>query len=183
MRHPSSESPQNAPQADQTFPSGSAESYVPKITLSTRGWQAFLARHYYRLNNLKLLVTFLINIILLSFTVSGGGSCVSGGNKTLLVLCMQENSVLCVHNVGTVTVSWASNPQQCVSLHTTLFPSFKLLHLDTSSTLSIMYGGDTTCMGPIIFEAAVCPPLCALSPAHHVLLESEGTEKAYICAV
>ena len=46
------------------------ESYVPKIALSTRGWQAFVARHYYRLNNLKLLVTFLINVVLLSFTVS-----------------------------------------------------------------------------------------------------------------
>lgn len=89
MRRPSSDSPQNTSQADQTFPGGSAESYVPKITLSTRGWQAFLARHYYRLNNLKLLVTFLINIILLSFTVSGGSNCVHGGNWTLLVLCMQ----------------------------------------------------------------------------------------------
>lgn len=63
-------------------------------------------------------------------------------------------------------------------LHTTtLSPSFKLLHLDTSFTLSIVYGGDTTCVGPILFEAAVCPPLCTLPPAHHVLLESEGKDK------
>ncbi len=46
------------------------DSYVPKITFSSHGWQSFLARNYYRLNNVKLIVTFFINLILLTFHVS-----------------------------------------------------------------------------------------------------------------
>ena len=73
MRHPSPSptSPLPTQQGDQSLTPGMAEdTYVPKITLSTRSWQAFIARHYYRLNSVKLLVTFLINVALLSFTVS-----------------------------------------------------------------------------------------------------------------
>ncbi|CAI8034630.1 Ryanodine receptor 2 [Geodia barretti] len=72
MRHPSPSptSPLPTQQGDQSLTPGMAEdTYVPKITLSTRSWQAFIARHYYRLNSVKLLVTFLINVALLSFTV------------------------------------------------------------------------------------------------------------------
>ena len=73
MRRPTSSpsSPLPTQQGDQSLTAGVGEdTYVPKITLSTRSWQAFIARHYYRLNSVKLLVTFLINIVLLSFTVS-----------------------------------------------------------------------------------------------------------------
>ena len=45
------------------------DSYIPKITSSTRGWQCFLARNYYRLNTLNYIITFIINILLLTFQV------------------------------------------------------------------------------------------------------------------
>ena len=45
------------------------ESYMPKIRIAARGWQSFLARHYYRLDYAKLILTFFINILLLTFRV------------------------------------------------------------------------------------------------------------------
>jgi len=42
---------------------------MPKIAISTRNWQSFLARNYYRLNNLKFAITFIINILLLTVQV------------------------------------------------------------------------------------------------------------------
>ena len=45
------------------------DSYIPKITSSTRGWQCFLARNYYRLNTLNYIITFIINVLLLTFQV------------------------------------------------------------------------------------------------------------------
>ena len=45
------------------------DSYVPKITVSSHNWHSFLARNYYRLNNFKLLATFIINVMLLTFKV------------------------------------------------------------------------------------------------------------------
>ena len=50
------------------------DSYIPKITAQTKSWPFFLARNYYNLNNIKLCVTFLINIILLMFQVSFSSS-------------------------------------------------------------------------------------------------------------
>ncbi len=46
------------------------ESYIPKIAAHTKSWPSFLARNYYRLNNVKLCMTLLINIILLTYQVS-----------------------------------------------------------------------------------------------------------------
>lgn len=46
------------------------ESYIPKIAAHTKSWPYFLARNYYRLNNMKLGMTFLINVILLTYQVS-----------------------------------------------------------------------------------------------------------------
>lgn len=45
-------------------------SYIPKIAVHTKSWPSFLARNYYRLNNAKLIMTFLINVILLTYQVS-----------------------------------------------------------------------------------------------------------------
>ena len=51
------------------------DSYIPKIAEHTKNWSSFMARNYFRLNNIKLLNTFLINVILLMFQV---GSWVRG---------------------------------------------------------------------------------------------------------
>ena len=51
--------------------SGGVDSYIPKITSSTRGWQCFLARNYYRLNSLNYVITIIINVLLLTFQVRG----------------------------------------------------------------------------------------------------------------
>ena len=48
----------------------SEDTYVPKIASHTRSWPAVLARNYFRLNNIKLAVTFLINVILLTYQVT-----------------------------------------------------------------------------------------------------------------
>lgn len=45
------------------------DSYIPKIAARTKNWPSFLARNYFRLNNTKLCVTFLINVILLTYQV------------------------------------------------------------------------------------------------------------------
>ena len=45
------------------------DSYTPKIAEHTKSWPSFMARNYFRLNNIKLFNTFLINIILLMFQV------------------------------------------------------------------------------------------------------------------
>lgn len=51
-------------------PSGSGEdSYIPKIAARTKNWPSFLARNYFRLNNAKLCLTLLINVILLTYQV------------------------------------------------------------------------------------------------------------------
>jgi len=49
----------------------STDSYIPRISQNVRSWPALLARNYYNLNTIKLILTFLINIILLSFKVGG----------------------------------------------------------------------------------------------------------------
>ncbi len=46
-----------------------SEPYVPHITVAPSNWSAWLARNYYNLNSFKFLLTFLINIILLTFKV------------------------------------------------------------------------------------------------------------------
>ena len=69
MKHlsQSSESPVDADPMEKG--TQSSESYIPQIRLSVRSWSALLARNYYRLNNAKLVGTFFINIILLTFKV------------------------------------------------------------------------------------------------------------------
>lgn len=49
---------------------GSEESYIPKIAAHTRSWPSFLARNFFHLTNIKLTLTFLINMILLTYQVS-----------------------------------------------------------------------------------------------------------------
>lgn len=65
--------------------SGGVDSYIPKITSSTRGWQCFLARNYYRLNTLNYIITIIINVLLLTFQVGrgerGGGERVGRGES------------------------------------------------------------------------------------------------------
>ena len=69
MKRPShsSESPVAADPIESV--TQSSESYIPRISLSVRSWSSLLARNYYRLNNAKLVGTFFINIILLTFKV------------------------------------------------------------------------------------------------------------------
>ena len=69
MKHfsQSSESPVDVDPIDKG--TQSSESYIPQIRLSVRSWSSLLARNYYRLNNAKLVGTFFINIILLTFKV------------------------------------------------------------------------------------------------------------------
>ena len=72
MKPPSQclETPSPSPQpSQQDTTTMEGESYMPKIAISTRNWQSFLARNYYRLNNLKFVITFIINILLLTFQV------------------------------------------------------------------------------------------------------------------
>ena len=45
------------------------DSYTPLITVTPRSWPSKLARNYYSLNSCKFVLTFIINIILLSFKV------------------------------------------------------------------------------------------------------------------
>lgn len=47
----------------------SDDSYLPKITAQTKNWPSFLARNYYHFNNIKLCITFLINMLLLTYQV------------------------------------------------------------------------------------------------------------------
>ena len=63
--------PASPSHSSNTLPSGTdmTDSYMPKIQIATRGWQAFLARHYYRLDYVKLFLTFFINVLLLTFRV------------------------------------------------------------------------------------------------------------------
>lgn len=60
---------------------------MPKIAISTRNWQSFLARNYYRLNNLKFAITFIINILLLTVQVWRGGA-VGRGEAVGGLLCV-----------------------------------------------------------------------------------------------
>lgn len=46
------------------------ESYIPQIVSPTRSWPSLLARNFFRLTNIKLILTFLINVILLTYQVS-----------------------------------------------------------------------------------------------------------------
>ena len=48
---------------------GYEESYLPQITKHTRNWPAFLARNFFHLMNIRLVLTLLINLILLTFQV------------------------------------------------------------------------------------------------------------------
>ena len=59
------------------------DSYIPKIAEHTKSWPYVMARNYFLLDYLKLFVTFLINILLLTYEV-----------KSLHLL----NSVLKVHD-------------------------------------------------------------------------------------
>ena len=54
---------------DRLLPGNGGDSYIPKITMSSASCSSMLARHYYRLNNMKLTVTFFINVMLLTFKV------------------------------------------------------------------------------------------------------------------
>ncbi len=45
------------------------DSYIPRITVAPRSWPSKLARNYYSLNSCKFVLTFIINIFLLSFKV------------------------------------------------------------------------------------------------------------------
>jgi len=70
------------PAASADFPSSSMEetmtstgerfkedSYIPKIAEHTKSWPYILARNYFFLRNIVLFVTFLINILLLTYKV------------------------------------------------------------------------------------------------------------------
>ena len=48
-----------------------SDNYVPGIAIATRSWSSLLAKHYYNLNSCKFILTFLINLSLLTFKVSG----------------------------------------------------------------------------------------------------------------
>ena len=48
-----------------------SDNYVPGIAIATRSWSSLLAKHYYNLNSCKFVLTFLINLILLTFKVRG----------------------------------------------------------------------------------------------------------------
>lgn len=77
MKPPSQclETPSPSPQPSQQDTTATGEEfYMPKIAISTRNWQSFLARNYYRLNNLKFAITFIINILLLTVQVWRGGA-------------------------------------------------------------------------------------------------------------
>ena len=70
MKPPSHLSEVSSDQVPQPVTGAEAiDSYIPKITSSTRGWQCFLARNYYRLNTLNYIITFIINVLLLTFQV------------------------------------------------------------------------------------------------------------------
>lgn len=49
---------------------GSEDSYLPKIAAHTRNWPSFLARNFFHLMNIRLALTLLINLILLTYQVT-----------------------------------------------------------------------------------------------------------------
>ena len=90
MKPPSGYLDSASPSLSSALPLGPdiTDSYMPKIRIATRGWQAFLARHYYRLDYGKLILTFFINLLLLTFRVPGyleTGE-LQDGNETVLEL-------------------------------------------------------------------------------------------------
>ncbi len=50
-------------------PSYSEDSYIPKIAEHTKSWPYIMARNYFLLDNIKLFITFFINILLLTYKV------------------------------------------------------------------------------------------------------------------
>lgn len=82
MKNPKSLSSTPSPMDDRPAQKQklSDDSYMPKITEHTKSWPAFLARNYYHLNNTKLCLTFLINVMLLTYQV----------------LCCDTQSALCI---------------------------------------------------------------------------------------
>ena len=80
MKKPASDQPtpmmENGPSL-KNIPSEA--DYIPKITAHTKNWPFFLARNFYRLNTMKLFVTFFINVLLLTFQVN---------NLCLFIVCV-----------------------------------------------------------------------------------------------
>lgn len=75
MKRPSvsdSQSPMEEGAESALKQAASEDSYIPKIAAHTKNWPSFLARNYYRLHSVKLGLTLLINVILLTYQVSGG---------------------------------------------------------------------------------------------------------------
>ncbi len=67
MKRPSI--PSVTPTPDISTQRDLSEPYLPRITVARSNWSAWLARNYYHLNSCKFFLTFLINVILLTFKV------------------------------------------------------------------------------------------------------------------